>query len=126
MPMGCDVEPDECPDDHFGSQIISFPGLTLSHRMRLCTIGSIVIDQPALNSNSVRVRKGTPEDGDQLCDLIGALADYEHLPRPTPEARARLVRDAFGPTPRIDIWFGEYGGTPVGYAISFYTYSTFL
>ncbi len=74
----------------------------------------------------VCVRKGTPADGELLCDLISALADYEHLARPTPEARARLVRDAFGPAPRIDVWFGEYAGVPVGYAITFYTYSTFL
>ncbi len=84
----------------------------------------IVTDLPT--SNSVRVRKGTPGDGDRLCDLISALADYEHLPRPTPEARARLTRDAFGPSPRIDVWLGEVDNEPVGYAISFYTYSTFL
>jgi GNAT superfamily N-acetyltransferase len=74
----------------------------------------------------VRVRKGTSADGELLCRLISALADYEHLPRPTAEARARLVRDAFGATPRIDVWFGEYEGVAVGYAITFYTYSTFL
>jgi GNAT superfamily N-acetyltransferase len=72
------------------------------------------------------VRQGTAADGDRLCDLISALADYERLPRPTPEARARLVHDAFGPSPRIDVWLGEVGGEAVGYAISFYTYSTFL
>jgi GNAT superfamily N-acetyltransferase len=74
----------------------------------------------------VTVRKGTSADGPLLCDLIGALADYEKLPRPTPDACARLTRDAFGPAPRFDTWFGEFDGVAVGYAISFYTYSTFL
>ncbi|MCL4507113.1 MAG: GNAT family N-acetyltransferase [Chloroflexi bacterium] len=76
--------------------------------------------------NAVIVRKGAPEDGELLCHLISALADYEKLPRPTPEAAQRLVRDAYGPDPRFDTWFGEYRGVAVGYAISFYTYSTFL
>ena len=77
-------------------------------------------------TQTVCVRKGTSEDGELLCELISALADYENLPRPTPEARARLIGHAFGPAPRFDVWFAEYGGAPVGYAISFYTYSTFL
>jgi GNAT superfamily N-acetyltransferase len=74
----------------------------------------------------VVVRKGTPSDGDLLCNLIDSLADYEKLPRQEPEARIRLVRDAFGQTPRFDTWLGELDGMAVGYAISFYTYSTFL
>jgi GNAT superfamily N-acetyltransferase len=74
----------------------------------------------------VSVRKGTLADGELLCELIGALADYEKLPRPAPDARERLVRDAFGSAPRFDTWFGELGEKAVGYAISFYTYSTFL
>lgn len=74
----------------------------------------------------ISVRKGIPSDSDHLCHLITALADYEHLPRPTPDAQTRLIRDAFGPDPRFDVWFGEYEGACVGYAISFYTYSTFL
>jgi GNAT superfamily N-acetyltransferase len=72
------------------------------------------------------VRKGTPADAGLLCELISALADYEHLPRPTSDACERLARDAFGPEPRFDAWFGELDGRAAGYAISFYTYSTFL
>jgi GNAT superfamily N-acetyltransferase len=77
-------------------------------------------------SSTVIVRKATQADGDVLCGLIAALADYEHLPRPEPAACERLVRDAFGLAPRIDVWLGEWEHQPVGYAISFYTYSTFL
>jgi GNAT superfamily N-acetyltransferase len=77
-------------------------------------------------SSKVNVRKGTPQDGELLVELVCALADYEHLPRPTQDARERLVRDGFGPAPRFDTWFGEYAGRAVGYAITFYTYSTFL
>ncbi len=78
------------------------------------------------SSETITVRKGAPADGAILCELIAALADYEKLPRPTSQAAQRLVRDAYGPQPRFDTWFGLYGGKAVGYAISFYTYSTFL
>jgi len=78
------------------------------------------------DSFDIRVRKGTAADAQLLGDLISALADYEKLPRPTNEARLRLVRDAYGPQPRIETWFGELDGKVAGYAISFYTYSTFL
>lgn len=73
-----------------------------------------------------RLRKAMPTDGDTLCDLICALADHEKLPRPDAAARERLKRDAFGATPRFEAWLAEVGGRAVGYAITFYTYSTFL
>jgi GNAT superfamily N-acetyltransferase len=96
----------------------------------MCTIGGNIMDNPTHDPthNHLRVRKATVADGDLLCDLISALADYEQLPRPEPEARARLLRDAFSlsPMPRFDAWLGELNGLAVGYAISFYTYSTFL
>lgn len=75
---------------------------------------------------AVKIRKATPVDGDVLCDLICALADYERLPRPDEAARERLKRDAFGESPRFDAWLAEVEGRPVGYAITFFTYSTFL
>lgn len=75
---------------------------------------------------TISVRHGNAQDAELLGDLIAALADYEKLPRPTHDARARLVRDAYGNTPRFDTWFGELDGAPAGYAITFYTYSTFL
>jgi GNAT superfamily N-acetyltransferase len=74
----------------------------------------------------VSIRKGNIADGELLCNLIDALADAERLPRPDEAARTRLMRDAFGASPRFDTWFAEVDGVPAGYAISFFTYSTFL
>jgi GNAT superfamily N-acetyltransferase len=81
---------------------------------------------PAHKSSAVTIRKANPKDGDLLCDLIGALADTERLPAPDAAARERLKRDAFGSPPRFEAWIAEMEGKPVGYAITFYTYSTFL
>ena len=75
---------------------------------------------------TLRVRPAVPGDGPALIELVTALADYERLPPPDAGARERLVRDGLGPAPRFELLFGELDGRPVGYAIYFFTYSTFL
>ena len=75
---------------------------------------------------SIAVRKARGEDAPGVLELVDALADYERLPRPDAGARERLLRDGFGPTPRFDLLVGERDGTPVGYALFFETYSSFL
>jgi GNAT superfamily N-acetyltransferase len=72
------------------------------------------------------VRQLGPADLPRLLDLIDGLADYERLPRPTAEARARLARDATAEPPRFETLLAELDGQVVGYAIYFFTYSTFL
>lgn len=74
----------------------------------------------------VTIRPVSEADAGTLLNLIDALADYEHLPRPDAVARARLVEHAFGPEPYFRALLVEAGGQPVGYAIYFFTYSTFL
>jgi len=75
----------------------------------------------------VTVRPATPADGDTWLVLVDGLADYEKLDRPTPEARGRLLRDAFGPGPhRIQVYMAEVEGRAVAYAITCETYSSFL
>ena len=77
--------------------------------------------------HAVTVRPATPADGDTWLALVDALADYEKLDRPTPEARARLLNDAFGPEPhRIWVYMAEVGDRTVAYAITCETYSSFL
>jgi len=61
-----------------------------------------------------------------LISLVEALAEYEHLPPPSPEARERLRRDALANPPRFRSLQAELDGNALGYAIYFETYSTFL
>lgn len=75
---------------------------------------------------TLRVRPAVPGDGAALLELVTALAEYEKLPPPDPAARERLLRDGFGPAPRYQLLLGELDGRPVGYALYFYTYSSFL
>lgn len=72
------------------------------------------------------VREAELADTDAFLTLVDALADYEKLDRPTPEARERLLRDGFGEPKRFRPYIAELDGEPAGYAITFHTYSSFL
>jgi GNAT superfamily N-acetyltransferase len=72
------------------------------------------------------IRRARASDAPVFLELVDALADYERLDRPSGAARERLVRDAFGDHPRIDVLLAEDGGRAVGYAIVLETYSSFL
>ena len=74
---------------------------------------------------SVVVRPLRAADAPRLLELIDALADYEKLPRPDAAARERLVADALAPQPRFRTLLAEVDGEVLGYAIYFFTYSTF-
>lgn len=75
---------------------------------------------------TIRIRHAAPEDAPVFLELVDALADYEKLDRPTREARERLVRDGFGERPFFQPFLAEMDGRPVAYAVTFFTYSSFL
>ena len=72
------------------------------------------------------IRKATRRDARTLLSLIDALADFEKLKRPTASARRRLIRDGFGRKRRFDTLLAFVDEKPVGYALFFETYSSFL
>jgi GNAT superfamily N-acetyltransferase len=75
---------------------------------------------------SVAVRALAPDDTPRLLELIDGLADYEKLARPDAAARERLVTDALANPPRFQTLLASVDGQTVGYAIYFFTYSSFL
>jgi GNAT superfamily N-acetyltransferase len=75
---------------------------------------------------SVQIRGLNASDIDTFLDLIDALADYERLPRPEADARRRLTDDALADPPRFSVLLAEADAQVVGYAVYFFTYSTFL
>ena len=78
---------------------------------------------------SITVRPAMRADTNAFLALIQALADYEKLAGPTPEAAARLIADAFdSETPPffVHLAFEEENPEPLGYTITFFTNSTFL
>ncbi|GAC1314014.1 MAG: GNAT family N-acetyltransferase [Chloroflexota bacterium] len=74
---------------------------------------------------SVAVRPLRPVDTPRLLDLIDALADYEKLPRPDTAARERLTADAAAQPPRFHCLVVDVDGLMSGYALYFFTYSSF-
>jgi len=74
---------------------------------------------------SLFVRELQAADMPRLLELIDGLADYERLARPDAAARQRLTDDALSEPPRFRTLLAEVDGNVVGYAIYFFTYSTF-
>jgi GNAT superfamily N-acetyltransferase len=74
----------------------------------------------------IEIREAAAADVPALLELVDALADYERLPRPDAAARERLARDGFGGRRRFETLLGLLDGRPVGYALHFETYSSFL
>jgi GNAT superfamily N-acetyltransferase len=71
-----------------------------------------------------RIRPARPADGDDVVRLVRALAAFESLPVDD-DLGARLVADAFGERPPFGLVVAEVDGHVRGYALFFYTYSTF-
>jgi GNAT superfamily N-acetyltransferase len=71
------------------------------------------------------IRPARPEDGEVLANLARELAVYEkleHYARATPDD---FRRHLFGPHPAAEASLAEVEGQPVGYALWFFTFSTF-
>lgn len=71
------------------------------------------------------IRPAVPDDARLIADFIRRLAIYEKLEdeaRATPED---ISRDLFGAAPKVFCEIAETGEQPVGFALWFYTYSTF-
>jgi GNAT superfamily N-acetyltransferase len=73
----------------------------------------------------VVVRRATKADSKEIVELIVGLAKFEHLDPPDSRARVRLVRDIFEKK-LAEVFVASKGSTLVGYALYFYTYSSFL
>ena len=74
---------------------------------------------------SLAVRPAVPEDAPLIFGFIRALADYERLLNDVSASEADIARDLFGANPRAFAEIAEHDGRPVGFALWFYSYSTF-
>jgi len=74
---------------------------------------------------SVTVRVASPADTPLILDFIKKLAEYERLLHEVEATEADIRRDLFGENPRAFCDIAEVAGRPVGFALWFYSYSTF-
>jgi GNAT superfamily N-acetyltransferase len=74
----------------------------------------------------VRIRPATRADAPALMRLIRALAVYERLEDQVHATEELLAEHLFGERPAAEALLAELDGEPIGYALWFTTFSTFL
>lgn len=72
------------------------------------------------------IRPAVPEDVPQILEFIRALAAYEREPDAVTATEENLLRDGFGPNPFFSCLMAEHDGAPAGFALYFFSYSTWL
>jgi len=73
----------------------------------------------------VTIRAAEAGDTAQIMAFIHALAAFEKMSDEVRSNAADIARDLFGPAPRVFCDLAEADGQPVGFALWYYTYSTF-
>lgn len=71
------------------------------------------------------IREAVPGDEALIIRLIEDLAAYEKLSHEAEATEADITRDLFGTQPRVFCYVAESDDEPVGFALWYYTYSTF-
>ncbi len=71
------------------------------------------------------IRSAGRDDAALIVKFVADLAAYEKLSHEAKATEADIVRDLFGPHPRVFCEVAEWDREPVGFALWFYTYSTF-
>jgi GNAT superfamily N-acetyltransferase len=79
-----------------------------------------------MTSETVEIHPATDVDVPVILDLIRALADYEHLSHEVQATEEGLRASLFGPRPAAEVVIARRDGAPVGFAVFFHNYSTFV
>ncbi len=74
---------------------------------------------------SVVLRPATVDDVPTILELIRGIAEYERLSHEVEATEALLRRHGFGPRPVFEAVLAERGGRAVGFALYFFSFSTF-
>ncbi len=77
-------------------------------------------------SESFNIRPATASDVATILDLIGQLAVYEKLEHMVTGSEAMLLNALFGNTPSCECVIAHDHDAPIGFALFFTTFSTFL
>ena len=75
---------------------------------------------------SVTIRPAEPSELPLVLEFIRELAAYERLEHEVQATTADLAVALFGPRPSAEVVFGCLEGEPVGFALFFQNFSTFL
>ncbi len=80
----------------------------------------------AVPANRLTLRRGTARDVPAIVALIRGLATYERLAHEVRATAAQVRRHGFGRRRYFETLICRRGGVPIGFALYFFTYSTFL
>jgi len=75
---------------------------------------------------TVTIRDAARSDAPLIVQFIEELADYERLRHEAVATVADIERELFGPSPKVFCQIADWNGRPAGFALWFYTFSTFL
>lgn len=76
-------------------------------------------------TDCIQIRRMVKEDVSTLLELIKDLAAFEKAPASAVKmTEAQLLRDGFGDQPRYQCFIAEFDKKSVGFALYFFTYST--
>jgi GNAT superfamily N-acetyltransferase len=75
---------------------------------------------------TLRIRAAQPGDVPVIADLIRQLAKFEKLENEVVLTEELLMIGLFGPHPYAETVIAEEDGQPIGFALFFHTFSTFL
>jgi GNAT superfamily N-acetyltransferase len=86
------------------------------------------MEEPVLKARATdfAIRPAVPADVPELLRLIRELAEYEKLADMAVGTPPMLHEALFGARPAAEAMVAERGGRPVGFALYFTTFSTFL
>ena len=74
----------------------------------------------------LRIAPATSADVPLILQFIRDLAQYERLPHEVVATEGQLRDTLFGEAPAAEVLIASVGGEPVGFALYFHSYSTFL
>jgi dihydrofolate reductase len=74
---------------------------------------------------ALSIRSATAADTGLVERFVRALAEYERLTNEVKAGAADFARELFGANPKVFCEIAEWDGAPAGFAIWFYTFSTF-
>lgn len=77
-------------------------------------------------STDVVIAPATIDDVPVILELIRALAEYEHLAHEVQATEDGLRASLFGDRPSAEVVIARVGELPVGFAVYFHNYSTFV
>ena len=74
---------------------------------------------------TLTIRPAIATDAATIIGFIDQLATYENLSHEAKASETDILRDLFGDHPKAFCEIAEWDGVPAGFALWFYTYSTF-